>query len=56
MTSVPWLYNWRKSAGFARFFIEITEIYPKEAIPQPGLLSALETMSDERWKYFYHHL
>ncbi len=49
----PWDYNWRKSAGFGRFFIEITEIYPKEAIPQQGLLSSLEQHHDTSWGYFY---
>lgn len=54
-TSAPWLFNWRKSAGFARLFIEITDIYPKEAIPQDALLSALESISNSSWKYFYHY-
>ena len=51
--SAPWNYNWRKSAGFGRFFIEVTEIYPKEAIPQPSLLSALEQQHGTSWEYFY---
>ena len=49
----PWLYNWRKTAGFGRCFIEITEIYPKEAVPQPVLLDQLETISNTGWQYFY---
>lgn len=53
--SPPWLYNWRRSAGFARCFIEITDIYPKEAIPQDALLSSLENINQGAWKYFYHH-
>ena len=51
--SAPWDYNWRKSAGFGRFFIEVTEIYPKEAFPQPALLSALEQQHGTSWAYFY---
>lgn len=51
--NAPWNYNWRKSAGFGRFFVEVTEIYPKEAIPQPTLLSALEQHHDTNWVYFY---
>jgi hypothetical protein len=54
-TSSPWHYNWRKSAGFGHFFIEITEIYPKEAIPQPELLSSLEQRHGTSWAYFYLH-
>jgi hypothetical protein len=34
-------FNWRKMAGFARLFIEITDIFPKEAIPQQMLLDKL---------------
>ena len=52
-TTAPWNYNWRKSAGFGRFFIELTEIYPKEAIPQPALLLELEQRHGTSWTYFY---
>lgn len=51
--TAPWNYNWRKSAGFGRFFIEVTEIYPREAIPQPTLLSLLEQHNNTSWTYFY---
>lgn len=54
-TSLPWHYNWRKSAGFGRLFIEITEIYPKEAIPQQSLLDQLKNELGVEWKYFYYY-
>ena len=54
-TSDAWLYNWRKSAGFARCFIEITDIYPKEAIPQFSLLESLEKEFGASWGYFFYH-
>lgn len=54
-SSLPWHYNWRKSAGFGRFFIEITEIYPKEAIPQQGLLDQLRDGLGTNWQYFYYY-
>lgn len=54
-TSDAWLYNWRKSAGFGRCFIEITDIYPKEAIPQPSLLDSLEKSFGVSWTYFFYH-
>ena len=54
-TSNAWLYNWRKSAGFGRCFIEITDIYPKEAIPQPSLLDFLEKNFETSWTYFFYH-
>ena len=53
--AAPWLYHWRKSAGFGRFFIEVTDIYPREAIPQPGLLDTLAQQYDVAWSYFYLH-
>jgi ribosomal protein L37AE/L43A len=49
----PWQYHWRKNAGFARVFIEITNIYPKEAIPQETLLDALRQFSGTEWQYCY---
>lgn len=45
--------NWRKMAGFARLFIEITDIFPKEAIPQQSFLDKLATITDTEWQYFY---
>ena len=46
-------YNWRRSAGFARSFIEITDIFPREAVPQPALLDRLEAATGISWQYFY---
>ncbi len=52
-TDAPWQYHWRKGAGFARVFIEITDIYPKEAIPQTALLEALRDATGTAWRYCY---
>jgi hypothetical protein len=49
----PWAYNWRKSAGFGRCFIEISNIYPKEAIPQQPLLDKLNSYYGVGWQFFY---
>ena len=46
-------YNWRKAAGYAQLFIEITDIFPKEAIPQQLLLDKLSHITDTGWRYFY---
>jgi len=46
-------YNWRKMGGFARLFIEVTDIFPKEAIPQQSLLDKLATITNTDWQYFY---
>ena len=46
-------YDWRRTAGFARIFIEITDIYPKEAIPQPSLMEKLASHTHVDWDYFY---
>jgi len=46
-------FDWRKMAGFARLFIEITDIYPKEAIPQQILLDKLTGLYKTDWHYFY---
>ncbi len=49
----PWQYNWRKSAGFGRCFIEINNIFPKEAKPQQQLLDTLNSHYGVGWHYFY---
>ena len=54
-TSDAWQYNWRKSAGFGRCFIEITDIYPKEAVPQPSFLESLQENFHVPWAYFFFH-
>ena len=46
-------FNWRKMAGYAQLFIEITDIFPKEAIPQQILLDKLADITDVEWMYFY---
>jgi hypothetical protein len=45
--------QWRKMAGYAHLFIEITDVFPKEAIPQTLLLDSLTDMSHTGWTYFY---
>jgi glutaredoxin len=52
--AAAWNYDWRHSAGFARVFLEITDIYPREALPQPALLSALQKHHGINWDYFYY--
>ena len=52
--SVP-LYqlDWRRGAGFGRFFVEVEHVFPHEAVPADGLMSILEALSGSRWDYFY---
>lgn len=47
-------FNWRKMAGYAQLFIEITDVFPKEAIPQQLLLGKLAEISGIDWLYFYN--
>ena len=47
-------YDWRRTAGFACIFIEINDIYPKEAMPQPALLDKLASLTGIEWDYFYY--
>ena len=46
-------FNWRKMAGYAHLFIEITDIFPKEAVPQQILLDQLTEIFQTDWIYFY---
>lgn len=45
--------NWRKSAGFSTIFIEITSIFPREAIPTDKFLSLLHSFNQSSWLWFY---
>ena len=46
-------FNWRKMAGASTLFIQITDIFPKEAIPQQVLLEKLAAIYPACWRYFY---
>ena len=46
-------FNWRKMGGCARTLIEVTDIFPKEAIPQQSLLDKLGSITQTDWHYFY---
>jgi len=46
-------FNWRKMAGYAQLYIEITDIFPKEAVPQQTLLDKLTAITNVKWLYFY---
>ena len=45
--------NWRRSAGYASCFVEITGVYPQEARPTEALLELLKRVSQGDWRYFY---
>ncbi len=44
---------WRHNAGYARLFITIHNIFPGEAIPQPGLLNDLTATFNQPWGYCF---
>ena len=45
--------NWRKSAAFSDWFIEISSIFPKEAIPSADFIDQLGQLSRSDWSWFY---
>jgi hypothetical protein len=47
--------NWRKSAAYSDFFIEISSIFPKEAIPSEKFIKSLNLFSNSIWSWFYSH-
>lgn len=46
-------FDWRKMGGYSRIFIEITDIFPKEAIPQQILFDKLTGICKTDWSFFY---
>ncbi|MCG6887581.1 MAG: phage terminase large subunit family protein [Proteobacteria bacterium] len=49
----PLELDWRHAAGFARVFISIFNIYPREALPTEALLIKLQQATAQTWNYFY---
>jgi hypothetical protein len=45
--------DWRQGLAFARYAIEISEVWRGEAVPSKELLSTLSDVSGENWTYFY---
>jgi hypothetical protein len=45
--------DWRRAAGFGRFFLEVTGIFPHEAVPSDKLLDTLRRYAGVPWRYFY---
>ena len=49
----PFELDWRQSAGFGRFFVEVWGIHPAEAVPGEALLNTLMRATGTPWGYFY---
>lgn len=45
--------DWRQAAGFGRCFLELSGIYPHEAVPSDRLMETLRNYSRSPWCYFY---
>lgn len=45
--------NWRRSAALSNTFIQISNIFPKEAQPNAVLLDSVSTLTHSQWNYFY---
>jgi len=45
--------NWRKTAGISHNFLEISNIFPKEALPTDSLLDSLQRCTQSEWSWFY---
>lgn len=45
--------DWRQGAGYARQFVSVMNIYPKEALPTDALLHQLGHKTGMAWRYFY---
>ena len=50
----PGSLDWRRSAGIGRFFVQIFDVFPEEAVPLNRLLEELAQTGCGPWRYFYH--
>jgi hypothetical protein len=44
---------WKRTAVFGRFFLEIWNIYPGEAVPADSLLQKISVLTAGEWSYAY---
>ncbi len=49
----PHELDWRRGAGRARFFLDIVNVHPHEAVPSAALLDALGHLTGAAWDFFY---
>lgn len=49
----PAALNWRQSAAFGSWFLEIWDIHPQVAVPSDAMMAALEEATGTRCTYFY---
>lgn len=52
-SSLLYQLDWRRSAAFARVFVEISNVFESEAVPAEKLTACLEQASGETWDYSY---
>lgn len=45
--------DWRQGAGMGRWFLELWNIHPHEAVPAEALITALEQVAGTPVRYFY---
>lgn len=45
--------NWRKTAALCNFRVEITKIFPSEALPDDSITTALELLTGTEWQFAY---
>lgn len=46
-------WDWRKGAGLGYCFLNIHQIFPKEAVPADALLRELAGLTGAEWRYWY---
>lgn len=44
--------DWRRNAGSGRFFLQLSEVFPGEAVPLPAMMEHLRG-AGPAWDYFY---
>ncbi len=49
----PMDLDWRRQAGCGRLLLEVTDVFPGEAVPVRSLLRGLEELGAGPWRYFY---
>lgn len=49
-------WQWRRQAGFGRYWIEVRGVHEGEAVPTDALLSRLQNLTGVLWDYAYSRI
>jgi hypothetical protein len=53
---LPWTFDWRRGAGFARIYLELWHLHRGEAVPSEAFMRGLEEITGTPWTWLFYRL